>query len=127
MVTDTPNHNSCTKLREITEQTSVGKGIRQGDTISPKLFTSCLDDIFELLDCGDKGLNINGERFTHSSTRFIRFADDIIIFTETVDEFLYMIEELYFFNKQEHHKNKNRTQGSHRGHYHGGEQKDKAS
>jgi hypothetical protein len=78
------------KLHKLSNPVPVKRGVRQGDTISPKLFTSCLEDIFKLLDWSQRGVNINGERLTH-----LRFADDVIVFSENIDELQTMVQELY--------------------------------
>ena len=50
--------------------------MRQGDTLSPILFTSALEEIFKRVEIED-GVNINGERQSN-----LRFANDIILFAE---------------------------------------------
>ncbi|KAH7693024.1 protein F43G9.7, partial [Aphelenchoides avenae] len=55
----------------------VRRGVRQGDTISPKLFTAALESIFRGMNWdGDKraGVSIDGRRLNH-----LRFADDIAL------------------------------------------------
>uniref|UniRef100_A0A8C9S512 ribonuclease H n=1 Tax=Scleropages formosus TaxID=113540 RepID=A0A8C9S512_SCLFO len=66
----------------------VEKGVKQGDTISPKLFTTCLEQIFRDIDWKG-GVNINGELLTH-----LRFADDIVLVAETTDLLQTMLTEL---------------------------------
>ena len=51
----------------------------QGDPISPKLFTTTIQDAFRKLDLEERGLNIDGEQITD-----LRFADDIALVTTTV-------------------------------------------
>uniref|UniRef100_A0A914VP78 Reverse transcriptase domain-containing protein n=1 Tax=Plectus sambesii TaxID=2011161 RepID=A0A914VP78_9BILA len=51
----------------------IGQGVRQGDTIFPKLFTACLEDVFRQMELTG-GLNIDGQKLTH-----LRFADDIVL------------------------------------------------
>ena len=65
------------------------KRVRQGDTISPKLFTSTLESIFRRLNWENKGLKIDGEYLNH-----LRFADDIFLCTETPQELEIMLQEL---------------------------------
>jgi hypothetical protein len=92
------------------------RGVRQGDTISPKLFTATLEDIFRDIEWnvqeGDeiyvrtesarnelekrrrkkrkkKGIKIDGEWLTH-----LRFADDIVLFAENGLDMEEMIEEM---------------------------------
>ena len=46
--------------KEIAE-IGIKRGVRQGDTISPKLFTATLETIFRKLNWENKGLKIDGE------------------------------------------------------------------
>ena len=56
------NATSTFKLHNNSNKVPIRKGVRQGDTISPKLFTAVLEDIFRNLNWEDKGININGRR-----------------------------------------------------------------
>ena len=47
-------------------KTPIEKGVRQGDPISPKLFTACLEMVFRRMNW-DSGVSINGERLNHDS------------------------------------------------------------
>ena len=67
----------------------IKKGVRQGDTISPKLFTATLEGIFKTLDWSQKGININGEHMNH-----LRFADDIVTISSNLSELETMLQEL---------------------------------
>ena len=49
---------------------SINKGVRQGETISSKLFTAYLDYVFKELQWEDYGVNINGEKLNH-----LKFTD----------------------------------------------------
>ena len=51
--------------------------VRQGDQISPKLFTAMIEEILKKADL-DKGINIDGERLQN-----LRFADDVALVTKT--------------------------------------------
>ncbi|KAL0860164.1 hypothetical protein ABMA27_010471 [Loxostege sticticalis] len=68
---------------------SLQRGVRQGDVISPKLFTAALEDVFKLLDWSGLGININGEYITH-----LRFADDIVVIAETLEDLGTMLDEI---------------------------------
>ncbi|XP_013383867.1 uncharacterized protein LOC106154146 [Lingula anatina] len=77
------------KLHKTTNKIRIKKGVRQGDTISPKLFTAALERIFRDLDWQDKGINIDGTRLNH-----LRFADDIIIVADDAKDLEEMLEAL---------------------------------
>ncbi|KAG1664107.1 putative uncharacterized transposon-derived protein F52C9.6 [Nymphon striatum] len=65
------------------------KRVRQGDSISPKLFTACLENVFRGLNWTSKGIPINGDRLTN-----LRFADDVVLLSESPQELQLMVEEL---------------------------------
>ena len=77
------------RLHKNTEKIKIEKGVRQGDTISPKLFTACLEEIFREVNWEGKGLKINGEYLNH-----LRFADDIILVSETAEDLQDMLSDL---------------------------------
>ena len=57
-----------------TTEIKILKGVRQGDTISPKLFTAGLQEIFKRVEWSEDGVNVNGTKLNH-----LRFADDIVL------------------------------------------------
>lgn len=65
------------------------RGVRQGDVISPKLFTNAMEDLFKTLHWKRRGININGEYISH-----LRFADDIVIMAETLQDLQQMLNDL---------------------------------
>lgn len=67
----------------------INRGARQGDPLSPKIFTVVLESIFRNLDWEEKGLRIDGEFLSH-----LRFADDIVVFAENASDLNVMVEEL---------------------------------
>ena len=77
------------KLHKDSKKIPIEKGVRQGDTISPKLFTACLKEVFKNLEWENVGININGEYLNN-----LRFADDIVLFSESWEELQKMIEDL---------------------------------
>ncbi|KAG1650809.1 Receptor-type tyrosine-protein phosphatase S [Nymphon striatum] len=62
------------KLHTNTNKIRLEKGVRQGDSISPKLFTAFLENVFRCLNWTSKGIPINGDRLTN-----LRFADDVVL------------------------------------------------
>ncbi|PZC79969.1 hypothetical protein B5X24_HaOG215559 [Helicoverpa armigera] len=83
--------NSTAKIRLEKEgkEIKIYRGVRQGDPLSPKLFTAVLEGVFRKLDWNQYGLNINGELLSH-----LRFADDIILFAKTKDHLQSMLKDL---------------------------------
>ena len=77
------------KLHKTSDKVPIEKGVRKGDTISPKLFTAVLEEIFRKLDWEEKGININGERLSN-----LRFADDIVLTSEDPEEMKEMLEQI---------------------------------
>ncbi|GBP58848.1 LINE-1 retrotransposable element ORF2 protein [Eumeta japonica] len=67
----------------------VGKGVRQGDPLSPKLFSAVLESVFRGLNWENFGINKNGILLSH-----LRFADDIVLFAKSPEDITKMINEL---------------------------------
>ena len=80
---------SFIRLHKDSKPFQVSRGVRQGDTSSPKLFTACLEKVFRKLNWSRRGILIDGEYLSH-----LRFADDIIIFTRNIAELHEMLQEL---------------------------------
>lgn len=72
-----------------TDKIPINRGVRQGDTISPKLFTLALENIFRKLPWLDRGISIDGKHLHH-----LRFADDIVLISKDSEELSTMIKEL---------------------------------
>lgn len=83
------NSKAKIKLEKEGKEIRIERGVRQGDPISPKLFTAVLEEVIRKLDWQDCGLKINGENLTH-----LRFADDLIIFSSSKEELQTMISSL---------------------------------
>lgn len=72
-------------LHQNTEKTPAQ--IQQGDIISLKLLVMVLKDVFKNLETEDKGINIIGKRLTN-----LKFADDIVIMTYSMETIKELIE-----------------------------------
>ena len=79
---------SFIRLHKDSKQFQVSRGVRQGDTSSPKLFTAYLEKVLRKLNWSRRGILIDGEYLSH-----LRFADDIIIFTRNIAELHEMLQE----------------------------------
>jgi hypothetical protein len=63
------------KMHEKSDPFRIGKGVRQGDTISPKLFTATLEESFRKIDWNGAGIAIDDKILTN-----LRYADDVAKF-----------------------------------------------
>lgn len=83
--------NMTAKIRteKIGDKFSIKKGVRQGDPLSPKLFSATLESVFRQLDWTNYGIKVNGALFNH-----LRFADDLIILSDNPNDLLIMLEQL---------------------------------
>jgi hypothetical protein len=70
-------------------QIPVTRGMRQGDPISPNLFSATLEGVFRNLDWSDYGISIDGQKLNH-----LRFADDIVLISHTPEEATEMLNQL---------------------------------
>ena len=69
--------------------------MRQGDNISPKLFTACLPDaIFNQINWEDKGINTDTEHLSH-----LIFADDIVLVAKSPGELESMLTDIHLASK----------------------------
>ncbi|XP_057335067.1 uncharacterized protein LOC130673870 [Microplitis mediator] len=83
------NSTSRVKLDRVGEVINIKRGVRQGDPISLKLFIAVLQHAMGELPWSNQGININGNFLSH-----LRFADDIILFSETPHQLNTMVNEL---------------------------------
>jgi len=72
-----------------TNRIPINRGVRQGDTISSKLFTLVLEDVFRRLDWDKKGLRVDGGYLSN-----LGFADDIVLIGSTKEELIEMLSDL---------------------------------
>ena len=86
-------YNNCISEVQVQGENSVPfeiqKGVRQGDTLSPKIFNAGLEQVFRSLRWENKGVRVNGEKLNH-----LRFADDIVLISNNANELQNMLTEL---------------------------------
>ena len=76
-------------LHKESNKINTRRGARQGDTISPKLFTVSLESIFRRMTWETKGLKLDGEYLS-----YLRFADDILICANIPHDLQQILQEL---------------------------------
>ena len=86
-------NNAISMLQQCLDSDSeifrIERGVRQGDTISPKLFNAALEQVFRQLDWENTGIVVNGERLNH-----LRFADDIVLISSSGTKMEQMLNQL---------------------------------
>ena len=105
------NATSSICLHTNSEKFEIQRGIRQGDTISPKLFKT--------LNWEKKGIRIHCESLNH-----LKFADDIILMTGSLEELEIMLNELNISARKSGLKmNQEKTKAMHNEHITGQQMK----
>ena len=85
---------ATTNLHKESDPIPIRKDVRQGDTISPKLFTASLEDVFRDLDWEAKGISINGTRLNS-----LIFADDVALIAEELKDIEVCLNDLSVASK----------------------------
>nr|CDJ81260.1 RNA-directed DNA polymerase (reverse transcriptase) domain containing protein [Haemonchus contortus] len=67
---------------------NVKKGVRQGDTISPKLFSAALENVKRHMEWESMGVKVDGRYLHH-----LRFADDIVLIIPNIEQAEQMLAE----------------------------------
>ncbi|KIH60839.1 reverse transcriptase [Ancylostoma duodenale] len=67
----------------------IKEDVRQGDPISPNLFSAVLESVIRKSDWDEYGVNVNGRMLKH-----LRFADDIVLLTHRPQEAEQMVRQL---------------------------------
>ena len=80
------NSSVTVHMHKESEKIRIKRGVKQGDTISPKLFTATLESIFRRLNWENKSVKIDGEFLSN-----LRLADDIFLCTETPQKLQQML------------------------------------
>ena len=61
----------------VSTEFQIHRGVRQGDPLSPKLFTAVMEEVFKKAEISE-GVNVDGENLSN-----LRFADDVALLNET--------------------------------------------
>ncbi|CAG9123810.1 unnamed protein product [Plutella xylostella] len=85
------NSTADIKLQNPGPLFNIEKGVKQGDPLSPKLFTATLEEVFKKLAVSweRKGIDVGGRMLTN-----LRFADDIVLFASSASELTQMLQDL---------------------------------
>ena len=82
-------------LHSESKKLSLQRGVRQDDHISPRLFTSCLQDaIIGKVNWKDRGIKIDGEYLSH-----LIFTDNIVLIAELTSELQKMLQDIHETSK----------------------------
>lgn len=84
------NNTGRIKLETLGPTFPINRGVRQGDPLSPKIFIALLESIIGKLDWRYLGLNIDGSYLSH-----LRFADDLVLLSESSSQLQLMMESLH--------------------------------
>lgn len=84
------NNTGKIKLETLGPSFSIERGVRQGDPLSPKIFIAILETIISEIDWSQSGLYIKGTFLSH-----LRFADDLVLLSESSTQLQYMIGTLH--------------------------------
>ena len=86
---------SVIHLHTDSEKFRLQRGVRQGDNISPRLFTSCLQDaIISKINWKDRGIKINVEYKSH-----LIFADNIVLIAEFTSGLQKILQDIHETSK----------------------------
>lgn len=83
-------NTSRVKLETTGPPIQIKRGVRQGDPISPTIFIAVLEYVIGQLNWRKVGININGRYLSH-----LRFADDIVLLSESATQLQQMINSLH--------------------------------
>ena len=104
------NNVSCVKINNCnTAWFEISSGVRQGDTLSPSLFSLFINELAVELKNLNIGIDINGKTVC---TLF--YADDIVLFAENEEDLQRLIEHVYkWCNKWKMFVNSDKTKVVH--------------
>lgn len=87
------NQTACIKKGEITTNAQIKKRVRQGCALSPPLFNCYIEKVLNKVKAKLKRLNI-GIKIGGEIVSMIRFADDIVVKTESEGDIQRAVEEM---------------------------------
>ena len=86
---------SVLRLHKDSEKLVLRRGSRQGDNISPKLFTLCLQHaIINKTNWENESVRIGGEYLSH-----LIFADDIVLIANSISKLQEMLQDIHDISK----------------------------
>ena len=88
------NSKARIKMEKTSRWFKIGRGVKQGDPLSPKLFNAALEKVFKSMNWEGKGIKI-GSNFLNE----LRFADDVIIISQDKDELKNLTKDLIVRSK----------------------------
>ena len=88
MYSDTISNVKVNKL--YTDWFSINSGVRQGDTLSPTLFSLFINDLAKEIKAAGYGISVGNDKVP-----ILLYADDIVLLSESEDEMQNMLNIVY--------------------------------
>ncbi len=83
-------NKACVRLNAYhTEWFTTGQGLRQGDSLSPNLFSLFINDLAQVIKTVNKGVDING-----LNVSILLYADDIVLIAPTAENLQVMLDTM---------------------------------